>query len=78
MERGTIVTWEWQGKKARGFVQDVYTRTVTKAVDETKMTRHGSEEEPVYLIVQEDGTSVLKRRHEVRIEHTPLREDTVL
>lgn len=44
---------------------EVHHDTVTRTTRGEEVTRHGSEDEPAYVIEQEDGTVVLKLAGEV-------------
>ncbi len=62
---GDEVEWEWGNGTARGEVTDRFTSKVTRTIDGTEVTRDASEEEPAYLIRQEDGQRVLKSAAEL-------------
>lgn len=62
---GTTVTWKWGSAHATGTVSEVHHDTVTRTTKGQEITRHGSEDDPAYVIEQEDGTVVLKLRSEV-------------
>ena len=63
--KGDKVEWEWGSGSATGKVTDVYTEKVTKTLKGSEITRDASEDEPAYLIEQEDGDEVLKSHSEV-------------
>lgn len=63
--KGTTVTWNWGGKTAEGKVTESFTRTVTRTLKGTKVKRKGSQQEPAYLIEQDDGDRVLKSHSEL-------------
>lgn len=62
---GTTVTWKWGSSRASGKVTEVHTEKVTRTSKGSEITRNGSEDDPAYVIEQEDGTTVLKLRSEV-------------
>jgi hypothetical protein len=62
---GTTVTWAWGSSQAEGTVTEVHHETVTRTTKGEEVTRHGSEDEPAYVIEQDDGTVVLKLAGEV-------------
>ena len=63
--KGDKVEWEWGSGSATGKVTHVYTEEVTKTLKGSEITRDASEDEPAYLIEQEDGDEVLKSHSEV-------------
>jgi hypothetical protein len=62
---GTEVRWSWGNGSATGKVAEVHHGDVSRTTKGQEITRHGSEENPAYVIEQEDGTVVLKLRSEV-------------
>lgn len=62
---GTQVTWKWGNGRAEGKVTEVHHGDVSRTTTGEQVTRHGSEENPAYVIEQEDGTVVLKLASEV-------------
>ena len=65
-ETGTTVEWDWGNGTAKGEVTERYTEKVTKTIEGNNITRHASDDEPAYLIKQDDGSEVLKSDTEVR------------
>lgn len=65
IRQGTSVKWEWGNGTAKGVVKEVFTSDVTRTIKGTEVSRHASEDEPAYLIHQEDGDRVLKNCNEV-------------
>jgi len=63
---GDKVEWQWGQGFADGEIKKVYTSEITKVVQGTEVTRKASEDQPAYLIVQEDGAEVLKAHSEVK------------
>ena len=61
----TEVEWEWGKGSAKGKVRSRYTEDVTKTIKGTEVSRNASEDEPAYLIEQDDGDEVLKSHSEV-------------
>ncbi len=57
---GDKVKWNWGNGFGEGEVKHRYTKAVTIRIDGTEVTRNGSEEEPAFLIEQDDGDEVLK------------------
>jgi hypothetical protein len=62
---GTTVSWAWGRARAEGKVVAIHRDTVTRTIKGSRITRHGSREDPAYEIEQDDGTPVLKLRSEV-------------
>ncbi len=62
---GTTVKWKWASSWAEGSVTEVHHDTVTRTTNGSEITRHGSEDDPAYVIEQDDGTVVLKLQSEV-------------
>jgi len=62
---GTEVTWKWGTSTASGKVVEVHHEKVTRQIEGEQITRNGSDENPAYVIEQDDGTTVLKLRSEV-------------
>lgn len=62
---GTTVRWSWGQGRAEGKVTEVHHDTVTRTTRGATVTRHGSRDDPAYVIEQDDGTVVLKLRSEV-------------
>ncbi|MEM9791163.1 MAG: DUF2945 domain-containing protein [Planctomycetota bacterium] len=63
---GTKVEWDYGQGTATGTVTEVYHEKVTKTFKGSEVTRNATEDEPAYLIEQEDGDEVLKSSTEVR------------
>ena len=62
---GTNVKWKWGPSWAEGKVTEVHHDDVSRTTKGEKITRHGSDDDPAYVIEQEDGTTVLKLQSEV-------------
>ena len=62
---GSPVRWKWGSSWAEGEVTEVHHDTVSRTSKGSEVTRHGSAEDPAYVISQEDGTTVLKLASEV-------------
>ena len=63
---GDEVAWDWGNGTGTGTVQERFTDKVTRTIDGSEITRDASEDEPAYLIEQEDGSRVLKSTTELR------------
>ena len=62
---GQSVQWSWGQGKGRGRVAEVFTERVTRTLEGAEVTRNADEENPAYLIEQEDGARVLKSHSEL-------------
>jgi hypothetical protein len=65
IRKGTEVTWKWGSSTASGKVTEIHRSKVTRTSKGSEITRDGSDDNPAYVIEQEDGTTVLKLRSEV-------------
>ena len=63
---GSKVTWKWGSSWAEGTVSEVHHGSVTRTTKGEEVTRNGSEDDPAYVITQDDGTVVLKLASEVQ------------
>ncbi|MEQ8210169.1 MAG: DUF2945 domain-containing protein [Lacipirellulaceae bacterium] len=63
---GTKVKWKWGNGWGHGKVEESFTEKVTRSFDGSEVTRDASEDEPAYLIEQEDGDQLLKSHSEVQ------------
>ena len=62
---GATVTWNWGQAKAVGKVTKSSTKRMQKTIKGSRIVRNGSEDNPAYLIQQEDGSKVLKLHSEL-------------
>lgn len=65
MRQGTRVRWKWGRSWAEGTIDEVHHDDVSRTTKGEEVTRHGSEDNPAYVIRQDDGTVVLKLASEV-------------
>lgn len=63
--KGQTVKWEWGNGSATGKVEDRFDRRVQRTLKGSKVVKNGTEENPAYLIEQDDGAQVLKRGSEL-------------
>jgi len=61
----TKVKWDWGQGTASGKIVSRFTEEVTKTLKGTEVTRKADEDQPAYLIEQDDGDEVLKSHSEV-------------
>ncbi|MCL8024034.1 DUF2945 domain-containing protein [Nocardioides bruguierae] len=62
---GTRVTWSWGAGTGSGTVTEVHHETVTRTIKGEEITRHGSDDEPAYVIDSDSGDAVVKLAGEV-------------
>lgn len=62
---GTTVSWKWGQGTGSGKVRERFTSKVTRKIKGTEVTRNASDDDPAYLIEQEDGDEVLKGHSEL-------------
>lgn len=60
------VQWNWGNGTGSGKIKKVYTQKITKTIKGSEITRNASEDDPAYLIEQEDGDEVLKGHSELK------------
>ncbi len=65
IREGTEVSWTWGSSTASGKVTEIHREKLTRTTKGSAITRNGSDDDPAYVIEQEDGTVVLKLRSEV-------------
>jgi hypothetical protein len=68
IREGTLVSWAWGNGRAQGKVCEIFRHEVTRTLQGAEVTRNGSDNNPAYLIEQDDGDHVLKLQSEVRSE----------
>ena len=65
-ETGTKVRWDWGSGTATGTIKERFTDDVERTIEGNTVKRKASDDEPAYLIEQDDGDRVLKSHSEVR------------
>ncbi|MXO52260.1 HVA1 family protein [Erythrobacter gaetbuli] len=63
------VQWNWGSGTAKGQIKERFEREVTRTLKGSEVTRDGSEDNPAYLIRQEDGDEVLKLGSELQAQN---------
>lgn len=58
--KGDEVEWNWGGNTASGKVTEKFTSKVTRTIKGNEVTRNASEDDPAYMVEQEDGDRALK------------------
>ena len=66
IQTGDTVQWDWGNGTATGKVTQIYTQKITKTIKGTDVTRDADDQEPAFLIDQDDGDQVLKSCTEVQ------------
>lgn len=62
---GDTVRWKWGSGFASGTVEERFTDKVTRTIEGNEVTRNATDDEPAYLITQDDGSTVLKSVTEI-------------
>jgi len=62
---GDEVSWKWGNGTGEGTITERFTSSVTRTISGTEVTRNATEDDPAYLIEQEDGQQVLKSSSEL-------------
>jgi hypothetical protein len=63
--KGDSVSWKWGSGTAEATVQETFERRVQRTIKGSKIVKNGSEENPAYLVEQEDGATALKLHSEL-------------
>ena len=63
------VEWEWGNGKGKGQIKERFERDVTRTLQGSEITKDGTEDNPAYLIKQEDGDEDLKRGSELSAQN---------
>ena len=66
IQTGDTVQWDWGNGTGTGKVTQIYTQKITKTIKGTDVTRDADDQEPAFLIEQDDGDQVLKSCTEVQ------------
>ncbi|GLK80301.1 DUF2945 domain-containing protein [Methylopila turkensis] len=62
---GAKVSWSWGQGEATGKVTDVFRKRVQRTIKGAKITRRATDDNPAYLVVQDDGAKALKSHSEL-------------
>lgn len=68
--KGTKVNWKWTGGMVAGRVEEIFTGSVVKVIKGKRVTLHGSQEKPAYLVRSEAGVEALKLQSDLRASKT--------
>ena len=63
---GDKVKWKWGDGYGEGEISERFTDKVTRTIDGTEVTRVATDDEPAYMIKQDDGARVLKSHSEIQ------------
>lgn len=63
------VEWNWGNGTGCGQIKERFEREVTRTLQGSEITKDGTEDNPAYLIKQEDGDEVLKRGSELKAKN---------
>jgi len=69
-QSGQHVRWDWGTGTAEGQIRERFEREVTRTLKGSEIIRQGTEDNPAYLIRQEDGDEVLKLGSEIEARDT--------
>lgn len=61
----TKVKWSWGNGEGKGKVREVHHDTFSKKIKDSEVTRNGTDDNPAYLIEQDDGDEVIKLHSEI-------------
>lgn len=62
------VQWNWGNGTGKGQIEERFEREVTRTLQGSEVTKDGDDDNPAYLIKQEDGDKVLKRGSELEAQ----------
>ena len=64
--KGDKVEWNWGNGTGTGEVKEKFTSDVTRTIKGNEVSRNASQDDPAYLVEQEDGDQVLKSGSELK------------
>lgn len=62
---GEKVEWNWGSGTGTGKITERFTDKVTRKISGSEITRNATDDNPAYLIEQDDGDEVLKSASEL-------------
>lgn len=65
-QKDETVEWNWGNGTGTGKVRESFKEKVTRRIKGEEVTRNASDDNPAYLIEQDDGDRVLKTHSELR------------
>ena len=66
MRKGTQVSWKYGTGTATGKIESIHKEFITRKLKGHDITRHGTAENPAFVIVQDNNDRVLKLKSEVK------------
>ena len=66
MRTGTTVSWKYGTGTATGKIESVHKEPVTRTIKGAEIHRNGSADDPAFVIVQANGSRVLKLKSELK------------
>ena len=63
--KGDHVRWTWGANQAEGIVAQSFTSRVKRTIKGKAIIRNATEDEPAYLVKQQDGGRALKSASEL-------------
>lgn len=63
--KGSTVSWSWGQGTAKGTIDEVFKKPVSRMIKGKRIRRNASDEKPAYLVKQEDGAKALKSHSEL-------------
>ena len=64
-QKGQKVKWNWGNGEGNGKIEERFERRVQRTFKGNKVVKNGTEDNPAYIIEQDDGDKVLKRGSEL-------------
>jgi hypothetical protein len=65
---GSLVSWQWGTGTASGKVKEIHHQKISQKIKGSEVKRNGTQDNPAYLIEQEDGSEILKLESELNPE----------
>lgn len=65
-QSGQYVEWNWGNGKGKGQIKERFEREVTRTLQGSEVTKNGDDDNPAYLVRQDNGDEVLKRGSELK------------
>jgi hypothetical protein len=65
MRKGTQVSWKYGTGTATGKIESIHKESITRKLKGHDITRHGTADNPAFIIVQDNSDRVLKLKSEV-------------
>lgn len=64
-KKSAKVKWNYLGREINGRVEKSFCESITKTIKGKKITRHGTNEKPAYLVRSDAGNLALKLESEL-------------